>query len=88
MLRHHMTQDGPVDFTPEEEAEADARAAAKEVGAVVRNALAEIKRLEGLVDAQLVRDAILDKPHGQTGKLGKIRMQEIEDLLDIERAKL
>lgn len=28
MTRHHMTMDGPVPFTPEEEAEADAREAA------------------------------------------------------------
>lgn len=36
MTRHHMTPEGPVPFTPEEEAEWDAREAAEAAGAVDR----------------------------------------------------
>lgn len=36
MARHHMTAEGPVPFTPEEEAEWDAQEAAWAAGAVAR----------------------------------------------------
>jgi hypothetical protein len=43
MARHHMTADGPVPFTPEEEAEWDVREAAWAAGANERHN-AEMKR--------------------------------------------
>ena len=36
MARHHMTSEGPIPFTPEEEAEWDARESAFEAGAADR----------------------------------------------------
>lgn len=43
MARHHMTADGPIPFTPEEEAEWDAMAADWAAGAITRKA-AEVRK--------------------------------------------
>jgi len=49
----------------------------------------EITRIENSDEMKrTIRDAILDIDHPGNGKQGKVRLQELEDLLDIERAKL
>jgi len=48
---------------------------------------AEISRLEGLISRRLSREALLGKP-GKDGKTAKENIQDIEDLIVLERAKL
>jgi hypothetical protein len=58
-MRHHATVDGPVPFTAEEEAEADAREAAWQAGEGKRLALAQIAKLEASITERRRREAIL-----------------------------
>jgi len=53
-----------------------------------RAVVAEISRLEQLKTPRLISDAVLGKTNPRTGKTGLLELQDIETLLDIERAKL
>ena len=81
MNRHHMTQDGPVPFTAEEEAEADAREQAWADGTVSRNAFYEIQKLESTITPRRIRDALANDA-------GKSWVAAVEAKIATERGKL
>ena len=60
MPRHNMTPDGPVPFTAEEEIARDAEEKKWADGEVVRNAMAEIQRLEAQITIRRLREAYKD----------------------------
>ena len=80
MARHHMTQDGKVPFTQEEEDAQDAEELAWTDGAAVRDATAEIHRLESTVTPRRIRE--------MTTADGAKWVDDVEKLIAIERAKL
>ena len=80
MSRHHMTPDGAVPFTAEEEAEQNELEKVWADGATKRNALAEIRRLEATVTQRRIRDMTTDA--------GKQWMEDIEAKIATERGKL
>ena len=80
MARHHMTQDGKVPFTQEEEDTQDAEEQAWVDGATVRDATAEIHRLESTVTPRRIRE--------MTTADGAKWVDDVEKLIAIERAKL
>jgi hypothetical protein len=80
MARHHMTSDGPVPFTPDEETDRDAEEQVWTDGEVARNAKAEIRRLEVTVSQRRIREMTTDA--------GKKWMEDIEAKIAIERGKL
>lgn len=80
MPRHNMTPDGPVPFTAEEEIARDAEEKKWADGEVVRNAMAEIHRLEATVTQRRIR--------AMTTDAGKKWMEDIEAKIAIERGKL
>ena len=77
-----------VPFIQAEEDTQDAIDAATAADAPRQAALIEIRRLEATVTLWLIRDAILDIAHPGNGKQGKVRLQELEDLIAAERSKL
>ena len=80
MARHHMTSDGPIPFTAQEEADRDAEEKKWADGAVVRNARQEISRLEATVTPRRIRE--------MTTVAGAKWVDDLEKLIAIERAKL
>ena len=80
MARHHMTSDGPVPFSAEEETARDAEEKEWADGEVARNAMAEIRRLEATVTQRRIR--------AMTTDAGKKWMEGIEAKIAIERGKL
>ena len=80
MARHHMTSDGPVPFTAQEETDRDTQEQAVQDGAVARNARQEIVRLESTVTPRRIRE--------MTTVAGAKWVDDLEKLIVIERAKL
>ena len=80
MARHHMTSDGPIPFTAQEEADRDAVEKKWADGEVARNAMAEIRRLEATVTQRRIR--------AMTTDAGKKWMEDLEAKIAIERGKL
>lgn len=78
---HNKGVKGLVQYTAEEEVEADAAEAAWAAGATQRNAQAEIARLESEITNRRLRDAVLTPA-------GKTWMENQETLIAAERAKL
>ena len=79
-MRHHMTQDGPVPFTVQEETARDTEEQAWADSAVLRNAIKEIDRLESTVTPRRIRE--------MTTVAGAKWVDDLEKLIAIERAKL
>lgn len=89
-MRHHMTADGPIPFTPEEEAERDAEEAAWRAKRDVENhnkpLLADIQAAEsetGFTRKQ--REFLLDSV---TDTALKARLQAVESTIAAKRAEL
>ena len=80
MARHHMTSDGPVPFTDQEETDRDAEEQVWADGTVVRNAIKEIARLESTVTPRRIRE--------MTTVAGAKWVDDVEKLIAIERSKL
>ena len=80
-MRHHMTQDGPVPFTTQEETARDAEEKKWADGEVVRNATAEICRLEETITPRRLRDALANDE-------GKAWVAAVEAKIATERGKL
>ena len=80
MNRHHMTQDGPVPFSVQEETARNTEEQAWADGAVVRNALTEIQKLESTVTLRRIRE--------MTTVAGAKWVDDLEKLIAIERSKL
>jgi len=59
-MRHHMTVDGAIPFTAQEETARDAEEKKWADGEVVRNAMAEIQRLEAQITIRRLREAYKD----------------------------
>ena len=80
MPRHHMIDGVKVNFTQEEETARDAEEKAWADGKAVRDALAEIHRLEGTVTARRIRE--------MTTADGAKWVDDVEKLIAVERGKL
>jgi len=80
MTRHHMTPDGPVPFSAEEETARDAEEQTFVDGTTQRNAFSEIARLESTVTPRRIRE--------MTTVAGAKFVDDVEKLIAIERAKL
>ena len=80
MTRYHRTPEGRIPFTAEEETARDAEEQAWADGAVVRDATAEIHRLESTVTPRRIRE--------MTTADGAKWVDDVEKLIAIERAKL
>ena len=59
-MRHHMTVDGVIPFTDAEETAKDLEEKEWADGEVVRNAMAEIQRLEAQITIRRLREAYKD----------------------------
>jgi len=81
MSRHHMTSDGPIPFTAQEEVDRDTQEQAVQDGAVARNARQEIVRLESTITPRRLRDALANAA-------GKTWVAAVEALIATERGKL
>tara|TARA_R100000656_G_scaffold108227_1_gene80330 strand:- start:164 stop:409 length:246 start_codon:yes stop_codon:yes gene_type:complete len=81
MVRFHSTQDGRVQFSQSEEDAADAAELEWTNGQAVRDALAEINRLEAEVTQRRLRDSVLTAD-------GKTWLTNKEAEIATERAKL
>ena len=81
MARHHMTSTGPVPFTDQEETDRDAEEQVWTDGAVVRNAIKEIARLESTITPRRLRDAL-------ASDAGKKWVAAVEAKIATERGKL
>ena len=81
MARHHMTSDGPIPFTAQEEADRDAVEKKWADGKVARDAKAEIRRLEATITLRRLRDALANDA-------GKKWVADVEALIATERGKL
>ena len=81
MARHHMTSDGPVPFSAEEETARDAEEKKWADGEVARNAMAEIRRLEATITPRRIRGALANDA-------GKEWVANVELLIAAERVKL
>jgi hypothetical protein len=79
-MRHHMTVDGAIPFTDAEETARDSEEQVWTDGAVVRNAIKEIARLESTVTPRRIRE--------MTTVAGAKWVDDLEKLIAIERAKL
>ena len=80
MARTKMIDGVVIDFTPEEETARDAEEKEWADGAAVRNATAEIHRLESTVTPRRIRE--------MTTADGAKWVDDVEKLIAIERAKL
>ena len=80
MARTKMVDGVVMDFTPEEETQADAEELAWTNGAAVRDATEEIHRLESTVTPRRIRE--------MTTADGAKWVDDVEKLIAIERAKL
>ena len=80
-MRHHMTVDGVLPFTAQEEADRDAVEKKWADGKVARNAIAEIQRLESTITPRRIRDALANDA-------GKKWVADVEALIATERGKL
>jgi hypothetical protein len=80
MARHHMTSDGPIAFTAQEEADRDAKELIWTDNTVARNARKAIARLEATVTQRRIR--------AMTTDAGKKWMEDLEAKIAIERSKL
>lgn len=78
MARHHMTENGPVPFTPEEEAEWDAMAAAWAAGEPARKA-AEIRKERDIKLAATDWTQAVDVPQATKDKWAPYR-QALRDV--------
>ena len=81
MVRFHSTQDGRVQFSQSEEDATDAAELEWKNGQAVRDALAEINRLEAEVTQRRLRDSVLTAD-------GKTWLTNKEAEIATERAKL
>ena len=79
-MRHHMTVDGAIPFTDAEETARDSEEQVWTDGAVVRNAIKEIARLESTVTPRRIRE--------MTTVAGAKWVDDVEKLIAIERSKL
>jgi hypothetical protein len=80
MARTRNVDGVEIPLTPEEETQADAEEKAWTDGAAVRNATAEIHRLESTVTSRRIRE--------MTTADGAKWVDDVEKLIAIERAKL
>jgi|ETNmetMinimDraft_23_1059889.scaffolds.fasta_scaffold552926_1 hypothetical protein len=74
MPRFHETNNGPVQFTVEEETARDAEEAAFEAGRAAMEARQEITRLESEVTQRRIRDAFAD-PAWMNAQEAKIKTE-------------
>ena len=81
MPRFHETNNGPVQFTVEEETARDAEEAAFEAGRAAMEARQEITRLEALETPRRLAESVLTDE-------GKAWLTANRDKIDTERGKL
>ena len=81
MARFHTTSDGNVPYTEAEETARDAEEKAWVDGTPKREAIKEIRRLEGTITDRRLRDALATDE-------GKTWVAGVETLIAVERGKL
>jgi hypothetical protein len=86
MARHHMVNNIAVAFSAEEEKVADAEDKAWEDGKAVRDALAEIQKLESQETPRRLAEALPDDAGGSAD--GRAWLKANRDKIIAERAKL
>lgn len=79
-MRHHMTVDGAIPFTAQEETARDAEEKKWADGKTVREAVKAIQRLESAITSRRYRDAIAGTDGGW--------LANQEKLIAVERGKL
>ena len=86
MARHKMVNGEVIAFTAEEETARDAEEQAWEDGKTVRNALAEIQKLESQETPRRLSEALPDDAGGNAD--GRAWLKANRDKIILERAKL